>query len=73
MVRNHRKNVFIICKTPRTKQITKRTLLSYKDNSINIHYFEDFIGYFKNQLKSLVNKKLKGECGYFLRVKQVLL
>lgn len=50
------KNVFIICKTPMAKQITKRTLLGYQENTINIHYFEDFISHFKNQSKSLVNK-----------------
>lgn len=47
-----RNNLFIICKTPMAKQITKRTLLGYRGGKINAHAFDDII----NQLKSKQNQ-----------------
>lgn len=52
-------NIFVICKTPMAKQITKRTLLGYKDSKINAHYFENLINQFKNQPNSVKDKLLK--------------
>ena len=49
-------NIFVICKTPMAKSITKRTLLGYKEGKVNAHYFEDLVGQFKNQPKDVVNK-----------------
>lgn len=49
-------NVFVICKTPMAKSITKRTLLGFNAGKVNAHYFEDLVGQFKNQPKDVVNK-----------------
>ncbi len=62
-------NVFVICKTPMAKSITKRTLLGFNDGKVNAHYLEDLVGQFKNQPRDVVNKIsqksywLKGEHG----------
>lgn len=62
-------NVFVICKTPMAKSITKRTLLGFNDGKVNAHYLEDLVGQFKNQPKDVINKIcqksywLKGEHG----------
>ena len=62
-------NIFVICKTPMAKSITKRTLLGYKGGKVNSHYFEDLVGQFKNQPKDIVSKIsqrsywIKGEHG----------
>ena len=62
-------NIFVICKTPMAKSITKRTLLGYKGGKVNAHYFEDLVGQFKNQPKDIVSKIsqrsywIKGEHG----------
>lgn len=40
-------NIFVICKTPMAKSITRRTLIGYKNEKANLKYFEDLV----NQLK----------------------
>lgn len=52
-------DIFIICKTPMAKSITKRTLLGYNEQSINTHYMEDFVGQFQNKSKQLTEKLLR--------------
>lgn len=52
-------NIYVICKTPMAKSITKRTLVGYRDKEINAHYFEDLINtlkYKKNQFIDRVQK-----------------
>ena len=41
-------NIFVICKTPMAKSITKRTLIGFRNAKVNTRYFEDLI----NQIKS---------------------
>lgn len=53
-------NVFIICKTPMAKSITKRTLLGYKKGKINAHAFDDLIMQIKNKPEQFREKILKG-------------
>lgn len=53
------KNIFVICKTPMAKQVTKRTLLGYKDAQINAHYFDDLINMMKNKPKQFIDRVLK--------------
>ena len=53
------KNMFVICKTPMAKQITKRTLVGYKKISVNAHYFEDLINMLKNKPKQFKDRVLK--------------
>ena len=40
-------NVFVICKTPMAKTITRRTLLGYRAGSVNAHCFDDLINTLK--------------------------
>ena len=54
------KNVFIICKTPMAKSITKRTLLGYRKGKINAHAFDDLIMQIKNKPEQFKDKILKG-------------
>ena len=49
-------NVYVICKTPMAKAITRRTLLGFKGGKVNAHYFEDLVGQFKNKTKVVINK-----------------
>jgi superfamily II DNA or RNA helicase len=49
-------NVFVICKTPMAKQITKRTLLGYRDGKINSHAFDDLVNQMKDKQKQFVDK-----------------
>lgn len=53
-------NVFIICKTPMAKSITKRTLLGYRKGKINAHAFDDLIMQIKNKPEQFRDKILKG-------------
>lgn len=54
-----RENVFVICKTPMAKQITKRTLAGYRDVPVNAHYFDDLINMMKNKPRQFVDRVLK--------------
>lgn len=49
-------NIFVICKTPMAKAITKRTLTGYKDIKVNSHYFEDLINMMKNKPKQFIDR-----------------
>ena len=53
-------NVFIICKTPMAKSITKRTLLGYKKGKINAHAFDDLIMQLKEKPQQFVDKVTRG-------------
>ena len=52
-------NIFVVCKTPMAKQITKRTLVGYKNVKVNAHYFEDLINMLKNKPKQFKDRVLK--------------
>lgn len=54
------KNVFIVCKTPMAKAITRRTLIGYYDGKINAHYFDDLINTITYKPKLFTNKIIKG-------------
>jgi superfamily II DNA or RNA helicase len=53
-------NMFIICKTPMAKSITKRTLLGYKQGKINAHAFDDLINQLKSKPEQFREKILRG-------------
>lgn len=53
-------NLFVICKTPMAKTITKRTLLGYGSGRINAHYFDDLINTLKNKPEQFQKRVLKG-------------
>ena len=52
-------NVFVICKTPMAKAITKRTLTGYSGKNINSHYFDDLINVMKNKPQQFIDKVVK--------------
>lgn len=53
------KNIYVICKTPMAKQITKRTLTGFDNVKINAHYFDDLINQMKNKPQQLIERVLK--------------
>ena len=53
-------NVFVICKTPMAKSITKRTLAGFTNARINAHYFEDLINQLKSKPDQFRDKVIKG-------------
>lgn len=54
-----RENVFVICKTPMAKQITRRTLVGYRKSPVNAHYFDDLINMMRNKPRQFVDRVLK--------------
>ena len=54
-----RDNIFVICKTPMAKSITRRTLAGYRDAAVNAHYFDDLVNMLKNKPESFTKKVLK--------------
>ena len=57
-------NIFVICKTPMAKSITKRTLIGFRKAKVNTRYFEDLINQIKNKPENFVAKVAKG-CSYW--------
>ena len=55
-------NVFVVCKTPMAKSITKRTLTGYRNVKVNTRYFEDLINQLKDSRKeeNFISKVKKG-------------
>ena len=49
-------NLFIVCKTRMAKYITRRTLLGYRDGTINAHYFDDLINMLDNKKDLFISK-----------------
>lgn len=49
-------NVYVICKTPMAKSITKRTLLGYKEAPLNATYFDDLNNMMRNKSKQFINR-----------------
>jgi hypothetical protein len=52
-------NIFVICKTPMAKSITKRTLIGFKNTPVNAHYFDDLINMLRNKQTKFVDRVLK--------------
>ena len=53
-------NIFVICKTPMAKAITRRTLLGYRKGKINAHAFDDLIMQLKEKPEQFREKVLRG-------------
>ncbi|MER2107657.1 MAG: Eco57I restriction-modification methylase domain-containing protein [Solibacillus sp.] len=53
-------NIFVICKTPMAKAITRRTLVGYYDKKVNAHYFDDLINNMSNKSKLFLEKITRG-------------
>ncbi len=54
-----RDNIYVVCKTPMAKTITKRTLVGYYSQKINAHYFDDLINTMANKPQLFVDKVTK--------------
>lgn len=55
------KNVFVLCKTPMAKSITKRTLIGFRNVKVNTHYFEDMLHQITHRSEKFVQKIKKGQ------------
>lgn len=53
-------NVFVICKTPMAKAITKRTLLGYSNGKVNAHCFDDLLNMMQNKPEQFRKRVLRG-------------
>ena len=54
-------NVFVVCKTPMAKSITRRTLAGFRGSRVNARYFEDLINQIKNKPRNFIDKMGKGK------------
>lgn len=53
-------NIFVICKTPMARAITKRTLLGYGSGKINAHAFDDLLMQIKDKPEQFIEKIKRG-------------
>ena len=65
-------NIFVICKTPMAKSISKRTLIGYNNTKYNAHYFDNLVNVMTNKSKLFIEKvqkasywKKKGDAMFF--------
>ena len=56
-------NIYVVCKTPMAKAITRRTLVGYSGTKVNAHYFDDLLNVMANKPQQFVDKVLKA--GYW--------
>lgn len=54
-----KENIYVICKTRMAKSITKRTLVGFKNLTVNAHCFDDLINMMKNKPKQFTDRVLK--------------
>jgi len=54
-------NIFVICKTPMAKSITKRTLAGFRKAKVNTRYFEDLINQIINKPTNFIDKVKLGK------------
>lgn len=52
-------NIFVICKTPMAKSITRRTLSGFTGVKINAHSFDDLVMQLKDKPDNFISKVLK--------------
>lgn len=54
-------SVFVICKTPMAKSITRRTLVGFRPARVNTRYFEDLINQIKHKPDNFITKVRRGK------------
>ena len=54
-------NIFVICKTPMAKSITKRTLAGFRDAKVNTRYFEDLVNQITHKQQNFLDKVKQGK------------
>lgn len=57
-------NIFVVCKTPMAKSITRRTLLGFREGRVNTRYFDDLINQITNRQDNFLYKITNGWKGY---------
>ena len=53
-------NIFVICKTPMARDITRRTLVGFRNTQVNAQYYKDLIEVIKNNPATFVNEVRDG-------------
>ena len=53
-------NIFVICKTPMARSITRRTLVGFRQTRVNAQYYKDLIYVIKNNPATFVNEVRDG-------------
>ena len=53
-------NIFVICKTPMARSITRRTLVGFRPTRVNAQYYKDLIDVIKNNPATFVNEVRDG-------------
>ena len=64
-------NIFVICKTPMAKAITRRTLLGFRKGKTNMWAPDDLINKIKNQPELFI-KKVHGLVGKDVKIKAIV-
>lgn len=54
-------NIFVICKTPMAKSITKRTLVGFREAKVNTRYFEDLVNQIIHKQPNFLEKVKQGK------------
>lgn len=54
-------NVFVLCKTPMAKSITKRTLVGFRTAKVNTRYFENMVHQITHRPDDFISKVKKGQ------------
>ena len=54
-------NIFVICKTPMAKSITRRTLMGFRKGHVNTRCFEDLINQIKHKSPNFITKVCRGK------------
>jgi hypothetical protein len=54
-------NIFVLCKTPMAKSITKRTLIGFREAKVNTRYFEDLVNQISNKQQNFLEKVKQGK------------
>ena len=54
-------NIFVICKTPMAKSITRRTLTGFRKAKVNTRYFEDLVNQITNKPTNFIEKVKQGK------------
>ena len=53
-------NIFVICKTPMARAITKRTLLGFSNYKVNAHCFDDLVNTMQNKTDQFKKRIVRG-------------
>ena len=54
-------NIYVLCKTPMAKSITKRTLVGFRDVAVNTRHFEDLVHQITDRPDKFIEKIRKGK------------